>query len=46
MGVKVRQKAASGTCPSIHQGQRRAQCIGSDQRVAVQVQKQLRPAST
>lgn len=46
MGVKVRQKGGKWYVFINHQGQRKAKCIGSDKRVAVQVQKQLEnPAS-
>jgi integrase len=41
MGVKVRQKDGKRYVFINHQGQRKAKCIGSDKRVAVQVQKQL-----
>jgi integrase len=41
MGVKVRQKGDKWYVFINHQGQRKAKCIGSDKRVAVQVQKQL-----
>jgi integrase len=41
MGVKVRQKGGKWYIFINHQGERKAKCIGSDKRVAVQVQKQL-----
>ena len=41
MGVQVRQKGGKWYVFINHQGQRKAKCIGSDKRVAVQVQKQL-----
>ena len=41
MGVTVRQKGGKWYVFINHQGQRKAKCIGSDKRVAVQVQKQL-----
>ena len=41
MGVQVRQKGGKWYVFMNHQGQRKAKCIGSDKRVAVQVQKQL-----
>ena len=41
MGVKVRQKEGKWYVFINHQGQRKAKCVGSDKRVALQVQKQL-----
>lgn len=41
MGVRIRQKGDKWYVFINHQGQRKAKWIGSDKRVAVQVQKQL-----
>ena len=41
MGVRIRQKEGKWYVFINHQGQRKAKCIGSDKRVAVQVGKQL-----
>ena len=41
MGVRLRQKDGKWYVFINHQGQRKAKCIGSDKRMAVQVQKQL-----
>jgi integrase len=41
MGVKVRQKEGKWYVFINHQGQRKAKCVGSDKRVALQVQRQL-----
>ena len=41
MGVRIRQKDGKWYVFINHQGTRKAKCVGSDKRLAVQVQKQL-----
>ena len=41
MGVRIRQKDGKWYVFMNHQGKRKAKCVGSDKRLAVQVQKQL-----